>query len=86
MRRLRSRLIRRLLDDPVVYYDELEHGEMDYFNSQRSRLLSQVEQATGMVPEIRKEGVAMLDRRGDATDLGLPEEGTDGHLTLLVAQ
>jgi len=86
IRRLRSRLMRRLLDDPVIYFDEFEQAEMDYFNSQRSRLLSQVEQATGMVPEIRKEGIAMLDRRGDASDLGLPEEGTNGHLTLLVAQ
>lgn len=86
IRRLRSRLMRRLLDDPVIYYDELEQAEMDYFNSQRGRLLSQVEQATGMVPEIRKEGIAMLDLRGDATDLGLPEEGTNGHLALLVTQ
>lgn len=85
-RRLRSRLMRRLLDDPVIYYEELEQGEMDYLNSQRSRLLSQVEQATGMVPEVRKEGIAMLDLRGDATDLGLPEEGTEGHLTLLVTE
>lgn len=85
-RRLRSRLMRRLLDDPVVYYDELEQAEFDYLNNQRSRLLQQVEQATGLVPEVRKEGIAMLDVRGDATDLGLPEEGTDGHLTLLVTQ
>lgn len=85
-RRLRSRLMRRLLDDPVVYYRELEEAEFDYLSGQRSRLLSQVEQATGMVPEVRKEGIAMLDARGDATDLGLPEEGTDGHLTLLVTQ
>jgi uncharacterized protein (TIGR02678 family) len=85
-RRLRSRLMRRLLDDPVVYYDELEPAEYEYLNSQRGRLLYQVEQATGMVPEVRREGIAMLDVRGDATDLGLPEEGTDGHLTLLVAQ
>jgi uncharacterized protein (TIGR02678 family) len=85
-RRIRSQLMRRLLDDPVVYYDELEQAEFDYLNSQRSRLLSHVEQATGMVPEVRKEGIAMLDLRGDATDLGLPEEGTDGHLTLLVTQ
>jgi uncharacterized protein (TIGR02678 family) len=85
-RRLRSRLMRRLLDDPVVYYEELEHAEFDYLNGQRSRLLSQVEQATGMVPEVRSEGIALLDARGDATDLGLPEEGTDGHVTLLVTQ
>jgi uncharacterized protein (TIGR02678 family) len=85
-RRLRSRITRRLIDDPIVYYDELDQAEFDYLNSQRGRLLQQVEQATGLVPEVRREGIAMLDTRGDATDLGLPEEGTDGHLTLLVAQ
>ncbi|MBI3465678.1 MAG: TIGR02678 family protein [Planctomycetes bacterium] len=85
-RKLRSSLMRKLLDDPVVYYDSLQPAEFDYLNSQRGRLLQQIEDATGLVPEVRREGIAMLDIRGDMTDLGLPEEGTDGHLTLLVAQ
>jgi uncharacterized protein (TIGR02678 family) len=28
----------------------------------------------------------MVDDRGDLTDLGLPAEGTEGHLTLLLAE
>jgi uncharacterized protein (TIGR02678 family) len=85
-RRLRSQLMRKLLDDPVVYYSDLDEKELAYLTSQRSRLLSQIEQATGLVGEIRSEGIAMVDVRGDLTDVALPEEGTDGHLTLLVAE
>jgi uncharacterized protein (TIGR02678 family) len=83
---IRHRLTRRLLDDPVVAYDELDEAELAYLHSQRSRLLDAVEEATGMVAEIRAEGIAMLDEHGDLTDLRIPEEGTDGHLTLLVAE
>lgn len=85
-RRLRSQLTRRLLDDPIVYYDALTDGERAYLSSQRAFLLGQIEEATGLVPEIRREGIAMVDEGGDLTDLGLPEEGTEGHLTLLVAE
>jgi uncharacterized protein (TIGR02678 family) len=85
-RRLRSQLTRKLLDDPVVYYDELTGEELAYLTSQRGFLLRQIEEATGLVPEIRREGIAMVDDAGDLTDLGLPEEGTEGHLTLLFAE
>ncbi len=40
-------------------------------------------EATGLEVELRAEGVALADLDGDCTDLGLPEEGTEGHLTLL---
>src|SRR5262249_27451312 len=42
--------------------------------------------ATGLVAEVRREGIAMVDDTGDLTDVKLPEEGTDGHLSLLLAQ
>jgi uncharacterized protein (TIGR02678 family) len=85
-RRLRWSLTRRLVDDPVLYYDSLDERERAYLNSQRSLILSQIREATGLVPEVRAEGIAMADVSGDATDLGLPEEGTDGHVTLLLAE
>lgn len=85
-RRLRTQLMRKLLDDPVLYYDDLDEREFAYLTSQRGRLLRQVEHATGLVAEVRAEGIAMVDPRGDLTDLGLPEEGTDGHVTLLLAE
>src|SRR5690606_38867912 len=34
----------------------------------------------------RAEGLAMVDPQGDLTDLGMPEEGTDGHAALLLAE
>lgn len=83
-RQLRLRLARRLLDDPVLYYEELDSEERGYFDRQRGHLLPELAQATGLRPELRAEGVALADLDGDATDLGLPEEGTEGHFTLLL--
>jgi uncharacterized protein (TIGR02678 family) len=85
-RRIRTTLTRRLLDDPVLYLDQLAPDELAYLRGQRAQLLGQVEAATGLVREVRREGIAMVDERGDLTDLALPEEGTDGHLTLLLAE
>jgi len=85
-RQMRIRLTRRLLDDPVLYYADLDSSERAYLTNQRSRILGQIAQATGLESEIRAEGIAMVDVNGDMTDLGLPEEGTDGHLTLLLAE
>lgn len=85
-RELRSTLTRKLLDDPVVYVDRLTEDERAYLTSQRAFLLGQIQEATGLVPEVRAEGVAMVDESGELTDLGLPEEGTEGHLALLVAE
>lgn len=83
-RQIRLRLTRRLLDDPVLYYDELDGDERAYFDRQRGHLLPELVQATRLQPEVRAEGVALADLDGDATDLGLPEEGTEGHFTLLL--
>jgi uncharacterized protein (TIGR02678 family) len=85
-RQLRSKLTRRLLDDPIVYFDRLTEEERTYLTSQRAFLLGQIQEATGLVPETRAEGIAMVDEAGEMTDLGLPEEGTEGHLALLVAE
>ncbi len=85
-RRLRMSLVRRLLDDPVVYFAELSTEENAYLTSQRGHLARQLEQATGLVAEVRREGIALVDEGGELTDLGLAEEGTEGHLTLLLAE
>lgn len=85
-RRVRSRLVRSLLDDPVVYNDELSEEELAYLATQRGRVLREIEEGSGLVPEVRAEGMAMVDDRGDLTDVGLPEEGTDGHIALLLAE
>jgi uncharacterized protein (TIGR02678 family) len=85
-RRLRTRLVRRLLDDPVLYYEDLSDEERAYLTGQRHLLLTEIENATGLVREVRREGIAMADERGDLTDVGFPEEGTESHVTLLIAE
>jgi uncharacterized protein (TIGR02678 family) len=85
-RHIRHQLVRRLLDDPVVYFDQLTEAELEYLTSQRGYLLGEITRATGLEPEIRSEGIALLDPQGDLTDTGLPEAGTRGHATLLMAE
>ncbi len=85
-RRIRIMLVRRLLDDPVVYYSDLDPESLAYLHRQRGLLLSQIQEATGLHPEVRKEGIAMTDSGGDLTDFALPESGTAGHLALLLAE
>jgi uncharacterized protein (TIGR02678 family) len=85
-RSLRQHLTRRLVDDAVTYHADLTQTQRDYFSRVRHRIVTSVEHATGLVPEIRAEGIAMVDERGDCTDVTMPDQGTDGHLTLLVAE
>ncbi|GAA3643035.1 hypothetical protein GCM10022224_001730 [Nonomuraea antimicrobica] len=85
-RMIRHSLTRRLLDDPVLYFWELTGPERAYLERQRGPMLKRITEATGFVAEVRAEGIALLDPTGEATDLGLPEEGTDGHATLLLAE
>lgn len=86
-RRLRHAVTRRLLCDPVVYYDELPEDERNYLLSgQRVAVARRIAEATGLVPELRAEGIAMVDPDDQLTDLRMPEQGTDGHATLLLAE
>jgi uncharacterized protein (TIGR02678 family) len=83
---LRRRLTRQLLEDPAVYYDELDEDERAYLLSQRHAITRRIEDATGLVPEMRAEGIAMVDPEDELTDVRMPEQRTDGHITLLVAE
>lgn len=85
-RAMRHRLTRRLLDDPVVYYDELADDERAYLVGQRHAITRRIEEATGLVAEMRAEGIAMVDPDDTLTDVRMPEQRTDGHVTLLVAE
>jgi uncharacterized protein (TIGR02678 family) len=83
---LRRRLTRRLLEDPVVYYADLDQAERAYLVSQRPAITRRIEEATGLLPEVRAEGIAMVDPDDELTDVRMPEQRTDGHVTLLVAE
>lgn len=82
----RHDLARRLLDDPVVYFDDLEADTLAYLQNQRGPLASRLAEAAGLVAEQRAEGVALIDADGELTDIALPAEGTAAHITLLVAE
>lgn len=83
---LRHALARRLLDDPVIYLDQLEPDSRGYFVNQRGAMASRLCDATGLVAEQRAEGVALADEAGSLTDVAMPAEGTEAHATLLVAE
>lgn len=86
-RRVRHAVSRRLLCDPVLYYDELPDAERAYLVSgQRVSLTRRLADATGLVAELRAEGIALVDPDDQLTDLRMPEQGTDGHATLLIAE
>ena len=83
---LRHALTRRLLDDPVIYSDALDAGTQAYFTNQRGVMAARLCDATGLVAEQRAEGLALTDEDGTLTDLAMPAEGTEAHVTLLVAE
>jgi uncharacterized protein (TIGR02678 family) len=85
-RAIRHHLTRRLLDEPVVYHAELDESHTAYLATQRAALVRRIAELTGLVAEIRAEGIAMVDPRDDLTDVRMPDTGTDGHVTLLLAE
>lgn len=83
---LRHRLSRRLLDDPALYHEDLNDEERQYLNSQRGLMAGRLAQALGLVPELREEGLALIDNDEFLSDKKMPAVGTQSHVTLLVAE
>jgi uncharacterized protein (TIGR02678 family) len=83
---IRHDLSRRLLDDPVVYVDALDDSVRSYFVNQRGPMAARLAEAAGLVVEQRAEGLALADESGTLTDVSMPAEGTEAHVTLLVAE
>lgn len=83
---MRRQIARRLLDDPVVYIETLDAETRAYFVNQRGAMAARLCDATDLVAEQRAEGLALVDEAGALTDVAMPAEGTDAHVTLLVAE
>lgn len=83
---IRHTLTRRLLDEPVLYQAELSDEERAYLLGQRAAITARITELTGLVAEVRAEGIAMVDPADDLTDVRMPETGTEGHATLLLAE
>ena len=84
-RTIRTRLVRHLLERPVLYESELDPDERNYLSMQRPHLLRVLTEATGLVAEARAEGIALVDPERELTDYPMPEEGTNSHAALLLA-
>lgn len=86
-RQARHLLARRLLDDPVVYYDGLSGIEIDYASSPSGkRWLRQRAREAGLELEERAEGMLAIDTDGVATDMRFPAPAGNAHqLALLLA-
>src|SRR5262249_20552129 len=65
--RIRHHLTRRLLDEPVLYFAELDDEERAYLSSQRAAITTRITQLTGLVAEVRAEGIAMIDPSDELT-------------------
>lgn len=83
---IRRDLSRRLLDDPVIYTDALDTTARPYFLNQRGPMAARLTDGAGLLAEQRAEGSALVDESGDLTDVSMPAEGTEAHVTLLVAE
>ena len=86
LQQIRSRLVRALLDDPILYFRDLNDEERKYLERHRGYLVRQICEATGLIAEIRGEGIALVDDTGDLTDLKLPDDGTAERLSLMLVQ
>jgi uncharacterized protein (TIGR02678 family) len=87
-RRLRHRVARRLVEEPVVYLSELPEDERTYYqSSQRPHLDRRVALYTGLKAERRAEGTAMVDpatQSRQLTDLRFPADVADRQAALLL--
>jgi uncharacterized protein (TIGR02678 family) len=65
-------VLRRLIELPVLLYDDLTEAERIYLNSQRHRVLAWCTEMTGWIAEQRAEGIALVASEETGTDLPFP--------------
>lgn len=82
---LRHSIFRRLVDDPVVHFDDLTEDERAYLNSPTGRqLLRRAADEGGFLVEERAEGVLFVDPDGIATDSRFPDDGSTAKVAALL--
>lgn len=84
--RRRHRIARALVEEPVLYVEELEPAEQDTYRSQRHRLEPELEALTGLEAERRAEGSALIDASRRLTDVRFPTRSTESLLALLACE
>jgi uncharacterized protein (TIGR02678 family) len=81
----RRRLVRLLLEHPVVYADDLDDDARTYLVQQGGALADDLHRLTGGQLERRAEGSALIDATGGFTDRRFPSGGTASQVALLLA-
>lgn len=82
---LRHSITRALLDDPVVYRDELTEAQLGYLASPTGRrLVRQAAEQAGLGFEERAEGYLLVDPDGLATDQRFPDDASHPKIAALV--
>ena len=76
VRRRRHRVMRALVEQPVVYADDLEPDELDYLTRQRGRIERVLAEQFGLTLEVRAEGWVAVDPDSELTDVRWPDYGT----------
>jgi uncharacterized protein (TIGR02678 family) len=87
LRRVRHMLGRRLVDDPVTHFDELDHDELEYLDNPAGRQWFRARASeAGFELEERADGLLAVDPEALATDLRFPGPHGNAHqLALLLA-
>lgn len=80
----RRSLRRRLVEDPLVRREDLSPGEADALSRDRRDLARVLDEAFGLVLEVRAEGALAYDPDGEVTDVAFPGPGTLRQAALLL--
>ncbi|MFI7419760.1 TIGR02678 family protein [Nonomuraea sp. NPDC049684] len=81
----RHSVIRRLLDEPVVYLDELTPAQAAYAASLTGRrMIRRAAEEAGFVLEERAEGLLLVDTEATATDTRFPDDGAPAKVAALL--
>jgi uncharacterized protein (TIGR02678 family) len=82
---LRHSVFRRLVDDPVLYFDDLSAAERAYLTSPTGRqLVRRAAAEGGFAAEERAEGILFVDVDGLATDSRFPDDASTAKVAALL--
>src|SRR5205807_9966327 len=74
--RARHRVVRTLLDEPVLYYEDLSAREQEWLEHSRGHLYRLLEEDVGLALERRREGILGVDPAGMLTYTLFPDGGS----------
>jgi uncharacterized protein (TIGR02678 family) len=81
---LRHSIMRRLVDDPVVYRADLTAAQLGYLSSPTGRrIVHQGVRQAGCALEERAEGYLLIDPDGIATDMKFPDDASHAKVAAL---